>query len=113
MILSALVSTDRLEEFLKVPEVRSKNMGIQTIARIISRSDTNSDLIEDTQSIGTTDGSGDERSDRVDTDTLRRSKIFVSRDPWAVTIGNLKFTDSGQSLLDFDIKIPKCKFIND
>lgn len=102
VILSAIISTNRLERFLNLPEVPSKNLGIQTIARILSRSDTHSDLIEDRQSLAS-DCSGDER-----TDTLGRGKVFVSRDPWAVQIGRLRFKD-GPSLLNFDLKIPKCE----
>lgn len=90
----------------------SKNIGIQTIARILSRSDTHSDLIEDGQSmLGTPDGSGDERSDKVvDSAVLIRGKVFVSRDPWAVKIGKLRGKGSPtRELLGFDVRIPKCE----
>lgn len=109
VILSAIISTNRLQQFLSVPEVPSKNIGIQTIARILSRSDTHSDLIEDGQSIGTPDCSGDERSDKMESMSSARVKVFVSRDPWAVKIGKLKFKGTGHELLGFDIRIPKCK----
>lgn len=116
VILSAFISTKRLEKFLDLPEVQSKNMGIQTIARILSRSDTHSDLIEDGQSmLGTPDGSGDERSDKVDNAVLGRGKVFVSRDPWAVKIGKLQIKlqmfngPCTRELLGFDVRIPKCE----
>lgn len=111
MILSAFISTKRLENFLDLPEVASKNIGIQTIARILSRSDTHSDLIEDGQSmLGTPDGSGDERSDKVDSAVSGRGKVFVSRDPWAVKIGKLRSKGSvHRELLSFDFRIPKCE----
>lgn len=112
MILSAIISTQRLKQFLAVAEVPPKNIGIQTIARILSRSDTHSDLLEDNQSLGTSDCSGDERSDKVDCDSLRRSKVFVSRDPWAVKIGKLKYQRGSGELLSFDIRIPKCQLFN-
>lgn len=99
--------------------MQSKNVGIQTIARILSRSDTHSDLIEDGQSmLGTPDVSGDERSDKVvDSAVLSRGKVFVSRDPWAVKIGKLKIkvrrwhlgTQDTQEFLGFDVRIPKCE----
>lgn len=109
VILSALVSTRRLQDFLSLPEVKSKNMGIQTIARILSRSDTHSDLIEDSCSVGTAgDGSGDERADKVDSLVSNRSKVFVSKETWAVKIGKLKMKGEKRELLSFDILIPKC-----
>lgn len=105
VIISAVISTRRIEEFLNLPEVPSKNIGIQTIARILCRSDTHSDLIEDQQSLGG-DQSGDES---VHNSTLNRSKAFISKDPWVLTIGKLKIKGRTEEILSFDIRIPKCE----
>lgn len=105
MVISAVISTRRIEEFLNLPEVPSKNVGIQTIARIMSRSDTHSDLIEDESSI-TGDQSGDES---VYNSTLTRSKVFISKDPWVLTLGKLRLKGRNEEMLSFDIRIPKCE----
>lgn len=60
--------------------------------------------------LGTPDGSGDERSDKVDSVVSGRGKVFVSRDPWAVKIGKLRSKGSvHRELLSFDFRIPKCE----
>lgn len=110
VVLSAIVSTKRLCEFLQLTQVKPKNMGIQTIARIISRSDTHSDLIEDRCSLISADGvSEDARSEKVETLLPNRSRVFISKDPWAVKIGKLRIKGVEKKLLNFEIQIPKRK----
>lgn len=46
IIISAIVSTRRLEQFLRQPEVRKEFEGIQKIARVLSRSEPSLDVFE-------------------------------------------------------------------
>lgn len=46
IIISAIISTKRLEKFLKLPEVSKKSEGVIHMARVLSRSDASLDVYE-------------------------------------------------------------------
>lgn len=46
IIISAIISTKRLEKFLKLPEVSKKSEGVIHMARVLSRSDASLDAYE-------------------------------------------------------------------
>lgn len=54
MIISAIVSTSRLEEFLRQPEVQKEFEGIRNMARVMSRSDASLDVFEIDENEGQT-----------------------------------------------------------
>lgn len=67
MIISAIVSTRRLEEFLRQPEVQKEFEGIRNMARVMSRSDASLDVFEIDENEGQTiDG---QSIDEVNTDS--------------------------------------------
>lgn len=54
MILSGIVSTRRLEQFLRQPEVQKEFEGIRNMARVMSRSDASLDVFEIDENDGRT-----------------------------------------------------------
>lgn len=67
MIISAIVSTRRLEEFLHQPEVQKEFEGIRNMAHVMSRSDASLDVFEIDENEGQTiDGQSNDDSNNDD-----------------------------------------------
>lgn len=64
MIISAIVSTRRLEGFLRQPEVQKEFEGIRNMARVMSRSDASLDVFEIDENDGQTIDDGQQQQQR-------------------------------------------------
>lgn len=77
MIISAIVSTRRLEVFLRQPEVQKEFEGIRNMARVMSRSDASLDVFEidenDGQTIDNNDGQHMNGDDDLNNDSQSSS----------------------------------------
>lgn len=81
MIISAIVSTRRLEEFLRQPEVQKEFEGIKNMARVMSRSDASLDVFEIDENDGQTmDGqTNGDRHDNSPASTTNQEALLLSK----------------------------------
>lgn len=83
MIISAMVSTRRLENFLRQPEIQKEFEGIRNMARVMSRSDASLDVFEidenEGQTIGETKSDDKEKKiPMINNESLLASNKFIS-----------------------------------
>lgn len=83
MIISGIVSTRRLEEFLRQPEVQKEFEGIRNMARVMSRSDASLDVFEIDENEGQTiDGqSNDEPNNDSSQSSTTNEALLLSKKP--------------------------------
>lgn len=70
MIISAIVSTRRLEVFLRQPEVQKEFEGIRNMARVMSRSDASLDVFEIDENEGQTIDDGQQQQQHTNDNDL-------------------------------------------
>lgn len=84
IIIAAIVSTRRLEQFLRQPEVHKEFEGIRKIARVLSRSEASLDVFE----IDDGDAAGQTVTDYPNTpDNLSDVAFNIGFEPNTNTVG--------------------------
>lgn len=79
MIISAIVSTRRLEKFLRQPEIQKEFEGIRNMARVMSRSDASLDVFEIDENEGqTTDTQQINGKTKTTTTTVAHDSLLSS-----------------------------------
>lgn len=81
IIISAIVSTRRLEEFLHRPEVQKGFEGIRNMARVMSRSDASLDVFE----IDENDGQTIDKQSKPSIDTVDNDKHTIDNETYLLS----------------------------
>lgn len=108
MIISAIVSTRRLEEFLRQPEVQKEFEGIRNMARVMSRSDASLDVFEIDENEGQTIDDGQSNDERNNDDsqgsTTNEALLLSKKSPTNKTNFNTAHNDIQFNNNDFDLQ---------
>lgn len=89
MIISAVVSTRRLENFLRQPEIQKEFEGIRNMARAMSRSDASLDVFEIDENEGQTNGETKSDDKENEIPTINES-LLASNNEFISTLNETK-----------------------